>query len=285
MNKLTIFAAAACLISSCYTYDIPGVIAATSPGVDVRFADSKKLNPSDDVRAVLQSDSEEYEVYLCADTHISDKTENLETMLGAFIADGTSPMILCLGDMSNAEGGNKLIMDHIAPVADRFFACAGNHDLYRGEWQKFLDNYGSSSYLLEVVTPSGKKDLFISLDSAGSDVGQDQYAWLRDYVFGVKAAKEKYRHITVYTHNCFFVPSVTHSLTGTVPLEECYALAKLFSDNSVSIVLTGHHHLEDGCEYKNVKYVILDALKEGESNAAYYIYRYGDSISSRRIGL
>jgi len=284
MKKLYLPAILALILTSCDKMDFAGMLAASSPGADARFADSRKLNPSSDIIATVSSVSDDYYVYLLSDLHVFNTTKNLDAMTGAFEKDGRNiVMTLSLGDMNAGKDQYQLISEHLKPFGRNLFFTAGNHDLYWGEWDNYLKWYGSSSYLVEVVTPSGCKDLYISLDSSGGNVGRDQMDWLRDTVFGKTLAGKGYRNVIVFTHCCIFVKKVISAITGTIPTEEQYELARLFSDNSVDLVLTGHHHYEEETVFSGVRYVVHDPLKDGLSNAAYYIYRIGDSISSERI--
>jgi len=286
MRKIYLLAILASLLSSCSKVDFAGMFMASSPAANERFADSRKLNPSSDIIATLSANSEDYLVYLFSDLHVYNTTTNLDLMTDAFGKDGRDiVMTLSLGDMNAGKDQYQLVTDHLKAFGNNLFLTAGNHDLYWGEWNNYLKWYGSSSYLIEVVTPSGKRDLYISVDSSGGDVGWDQMAWLKDTVFGKTLAGKNYRNIIVFTHCCIFVKNVISGVTGTLPTEEQYEIARLFSDNSVDLVLTGHHHFEEETVFSDVRYVVHDPLKDGLENAAYYIYHIGGSISSERIPL
>lgn len=285
MKRFVIYVVLISLITACENTDFLGMIG-FSTGVDSRFADSEKLIPSSGISHTVFSNEEDYCFYLFGDLHTYNTTKNLDTMVESFLRDGRNVvMTLCLGDLNSGHDQYELNKKHFEPLGPNLFITPGNHDLYFNEWPNYLKYFGGGSYLVEVITPSGKKDLYISLDTASGYVGGKQMSWLEDNVLKGKVAGGAYRHVVVFTHNCIIVTNITDAITGPLPEEETYALAKLFSDYGIDLVLSGHHHVENENVFKGVQYHVLDPLKDEHVRAAYYIYSVSDTFSYSKICL
>ncbi len=283
MKRLIFISLVAINLISCNKIDFVGIFVSTSPTADSRFADSMKLNPSGFAKRI-ESSTDEYRLFVCSDLHINGSTDNLDRFCSDCLGDPEGiTAILCLGDISGGRDQYKLIEDHISGIKNRMYFTAGNHDLLWGEWNNFLKHFGSSSYLLEICTPSGAKDLFISIDSASNNIGKDQTDWLESTVFGKITKEETYRNIVIFTHCCFNIQNAALNMAGTIPMDQTILLGKLFADNSVDLVLTGHLHIREEDSFKAVKYVILDSMEDGNRNASYSVLHIGNDIREEVI--
>ncbi len=263
---------------SCTDKDFAGMLRATSPDADIRFGDSMDRLPPSGIRTVLDSDSEEYSLYLCSDIHLETSTEIIDAVVGAFLSDSSRPLaFLCLGDLVSDKEKYFLLNEHIEPVRDRFYTTAGNHDLFKGAWDSFLEHYGPSVYCVEVHTPSGASDLMIFLDSAGATLGSRQMEWLEYQVFATIVAKSQFRHITVLTHTCVLAQDVVTGIAGSFAQEESYHLARLFSEYKVEQVLAGHLHHREDFVFKGVRYVVHESLDTSGNESGYAVWHFGPS--------
>ncbi len=140
--------------------------------------------------------------------------------------------------------------------------------------REFYSRFGSSTYFFTVKTPKAT-DLFICLETGGGTLGNKQLDWLIN-IFETK--RLDYRHCIVFTHNNFF--RTRHTDSTNPPVEEIHALLELFIRYHVDMVITGHDHKQDTEVFGNTTYIIMDALKDGESNAGYFQIR----VKSSTIG-
>jgi len=267
---------AASLTVSC-KYDWLGCIAASSPSVDARFNDSMKWNESHGF-STIEVGEDSYKLYVMTDIHVNDGVyTNLDKFVSAYCNDNqAAPLALCLGDLLDGKEGFGTFMDHCAPImngSDTLMFTVGNHDLYFGRWSAYNESVHTSSYLFEVNTPCGDKDLYISIDSGNGTIGSTQRKWLENIL--AKYNVSNYRNIIVMTHTNFFMTDYSQLASGNYDMQETYYLTSLFNQYGVDLVLTGHDHFREDTTFKGVRYISVDALKEG----FYAILRIGEEIT------
>ena len=72
----------------------------------------------------------------------------------------------------------------------------------------------------------------------------------------------------MFTHNNFFRTRHTDSTNPLV--EEIDVLVELFTRYNVNMVITGHDHKKDAEVFGKTTYIVMDALKDGQSNAGFF---------------
>lgn len=269
-------AVAATAAVSCSDWlDVRGMFFPESDGVEKRFEQSIEYNGTREYR-VINVPTDSYKLYVFADSHIDGTTEGLDRFVADCNADpDAAPFSLCLGDLVNKKGRFDDFIAHTEPLATThpLFVTTGNHDLYFGQWADFRERFHTTTYCFDVRTPSAK-DLYICLDSGNGTLGRNQRKWLEDIL---KEKSESCRNIIVFTHTHFFKKDSSQETTSNFALEETYDLAGLFARYGVDLVLTGHDHYREDTYFKRVRYIILDALKDGVKNASYAVCTIGDT--------
>ena len=264
--------------TSCEKWDLAGAFFPESEGVGERFSKSMEYNNANGFQCV-DSESDEYRVYVFTDFHTDRTTHNLDAFVNTAVSDEACvPVSLYLGDMVNRRGEEPrdLFFNAVSALAQRcrLFMTPGNHDLQFGEWLGLLSRMHTFSYWFEVKCPNAK-DLYICLDSASGTLGYDQRMWLESIL---KEKSEQYRNITVFTHTHFFKRDNSQRYSGNYPLEETYAITALFSKYGVDLVLTGHDHSMEDTMFGGVRYVTVQALGDDSPNPGYCICDAGDGI-------
>lgn len=260
--------------------DYPGLFFTINESPNQRFAQSMEYNRQhgyDKITGV----PDDYLVYVMSDIHVDNTATNLDRFVHDFLVDSmAAPFALCLGDLVNATGHYNFFEEHVKPVDDagqKVYYTVGNHDVYFDQWPEFRSRFHTSTYWFEVQTVSGKKDLYISIDSANGTLGTDQRKWLEDIL---KDADNKgYRHIIVFTHTHLFKKDASQGHTSNFNMEETYDLLDLFDRYDVSMVLQGHSHHRDLTIFKDVVYLRVDALEDHYPNAFYTILTVGNYIN------
>lgn len=283
--KKCIFIIVAMLTASCSltpNLDMVGMFYGQSPRNDTRFEQSLEYNKEHGVCRTLALPSDNYKVYVATDMHVDSTWRNLTEFCTRAQADAESPFTLILGDVINAQNNYPHFMEGMKPLAKTWFCTAGNHDIYFGQWQQYLETIGSSTYWFVAQTPSAK-DLFICLDSSDGTLGRKQLKWVKD-LLAVKTA-EGYRHIIVFTHTHLFKRDASQGHTSNYTLEETYELTDLFARNGVEWYLCGHDHSREVTEMKGVKYIIVDAIEDPEKKPGYLIAHIGDKLTYEFIDL
>ncbi len=267
------------LVLSCSdNLDLKGMFLPVCEDVDTRFEESMEYNDSHGYETVYVS-IDDYRFYVMTDIHVDAKSDNLENYVSACISDSeAAPFSLCLGDMVNARGNQDLFFEQVEPLLENsyFFPVVGNHDLYFDQWQYYRDDWHTSTYYFEVVTPGGKKDLYIALDSASGKLGTKQRKWLEALLKDKNNGE--YRHKIVFTHTHFFKKDESQGHTSNFNIEETYDLMSLFAEYGVDLVLQGHAHHRDLTVFKGVSYLRLDAMEDHYSNAFYTVIKMGESF-------
>lgn len=275
------------LLSSCGgNLDMLGMFYTVSDGADERFAQSQEYNATRTVDTVLVAD-EQYPVYVFTDIHVDNTTFNLDTFTTSYLNDAVAaPFCLCLGDIINAQGNYPKFMafiDRIRAAGREVYASPGNHDIYYGQWTTYREYWHTSSYWFVVQTPSGKRDLFVCIDSSDGTLGTDQRAWLETLL--KEKAPENFRHTVIFTHTHLWKKDQSQGHTSNFALEETYDLADLFSLYDVDIVLQGHSHHRQLTKFKNVTYLRLDKLEDHYYNSFYTVVTFADDISWQYVSV
>ena len=275
------------LLTSCgKNIDYLGLFLTINESPDERFAQSMKYNDEHgyDQHYTVPDD---YKVYVMSDIHVDFSTDNLDRYVSDYLADTMAQAFsLCLGDVINATGHYDYFYEHVKPVGEagrKIYYTVGNHDLYFDQWKEFRSRFNTSTYLFEVHTVSGYKDVFIAIDSGNGTLGSDQRKWLENVL------KDKhdhgFRHIIVFTHTHLFKKDESQGHTSNFNMEETYDLADLFDRYSVSMVLQGHSHSRDLTIFKDVVYLRVDALEDHYPGAFYTILTVGRDINYEFISV
>ncbi len=108
-------------------------------------------------------------------------------------------------------------------------------------------------------------DLFICLDTSGGTLGEDQMCWFEQTL---QNRRKDYRHCFVITHNNMF--RERHSTSTNPFVDELHVLITLFTKYKVNMVITGHDHQHADSMFGVTRYIQLDAMNDGASNAGYF---------------
>lgn len=296
MRKIAIYIICAlAILTSCKqgNLDMLGMVYTKSADANERFIQSEfwnACNPMDTVSVMTDN----YRIYTMTDIHVDSTTLNLDTFCTRFMEEAlshyaflpkpeeqiTAPFCFCLGDVINAVGNYPKFQAYVTKIEEaglKVYGTPGNHDIYYDQWEIYRSYWHTSHFPLVVQTPSGKKDLFIFLDSASGTLGSDQTYWLRSLLKWV--SDEDYRHIVVCTHTHLWKKDQSQGHTSNFALEESYELADIFARYGVEDVIQGHSHSRDIQHFKNVRYVRLDALEDHYYNAYYTIISMGRDIN------
>ena len=280
-NSIIIAAAAlsaALCLAACNKYDFTGAVWGSSAPVDTRFMQSQQYNEQQGLQTVY-ADSNNYRVYAFGDCHLDGSTRNLDRFVADYLADSqAAPFALCVGDLIYDTGHYDLFYDHTKMLLPgnerRLFICAGNHDIFFGQWEEFRKRYGTSTYCFEVVTPSAGKDLYIALDSASATLGSRQFKWLEQLL---ESKRSGYRNVIVFTHTNYYMRDYSQGIGGNYNMEETMEHTALFARYNVNLVICGHDHFKEQTMFKGVMYNTLDALNDTMPQASYAVFTIGDS--------
>lgn len=272
MKYLIKLLTAALLLTSCgRTLDITGLVYSSSPDANARFAVSKDYNDEYGFQTI-NVETDEYQVYACADAHIRTSDKGFSQFVSDYMADEeAAPFALYLGDAMEGQKVYDRFREVSSPIfksGRTLFSTPGNHDLYFSQWGQYISWVKTATYKFDVVTPSGDRDLFICLDSASGTLGTDQKAWL-EHLLTAPVDIVPYRHIIIFTHTHFFKRDNSQGHTSNFNLEETYDLVQLFKDGNVDLVLSGHDHSFDETVFKGIRFLTLAAIAD-KSECAYY---------------
>lgn len=286
MKKLNIILLAMLALTSCKqgNLDMLGMFYTKSDDADERFIQSEEWN-NEHPMATVSVASDDYRIYTMTDIHVDTTTLNLDTFTAAFLQDVqsaqtlTAPFCFCLGDVINAVNNFPKFQAYITKIENaglRVYGTPGNHDLYYDQWEIYRSYWHTSHFPLVVQTPSGKRDLYVFVDSSSGTLGKLQTEWLRSLL--KEASGEGYRHIVVCTHTHFWKKDQSQGHTSDFALEETYELADMFGQYGVELVIQGHSHNRNVQQFKHVTYLRLDALEDHYYNAFYTIFSVGERI-------
>lgn len=271
---------AALALTSCDRLDMVGMLHSSGTHVEDRVGEWLAWNEGHGM-PVVEGVADDYCVYVTSDIHITDSAPRVERFLAARDAAGASFSIIN-GDIANESGDDPFrVLDSLlrlpAFAATPCFVAIGNHDIYFDCQQYFQQYFHTSTYTVTVVTQSGKRDLWVFLDSGNATHGARQLAWLKD----VLSHREDYRHVVVNTHTCLFRNSYDYSTTpaANFPEQENWELLKLLNDYDVTLCLTGHWHHREEHVIGNVMCVMTDNLNEDEETPNYLVVSLGNKVS------
>jgi predicted phosphodiesterase len=231
--------------------------------VNQRFTQSREWNSNHSNREIAVL-SDDYTLLSMADSHVGS-TKNLDRFF--YIAKATnSSAVVMAGDLTTGLEKDYTVFEQHLPQQDSLslFFIAGNHDMFSNGWEEFYARFGSSSYFFTIKTPVAT-DLFICLDTGGGTLGDKQLEWLINIL---EKLRPNYRHCMVFTHNNLIRSRHTDSTNPLI--EEVQLLLELFAKHRVDMVITGHDHKQDAVLFGLTTYIIMDALKDGLSNAGYF---------------
>jgi predicted phosphodiesterase len=257
IKRFPLMAAILFMLSACSKTDDSGETA------NQRFIESMDWNQTHLFREIIVS-NDEYSILSMSDSHVGS-TKNLDRFLNIAEKQNATAVVMA-GDLTTGKAEDYSVFEKHLPPGDSlaYFCLLGNHDLHYNGWKNFYAGFGSASYLFTVQTPVAT-DLFICLDTSGGTLGDMQLDWLRNIL---QTMRSEYRHCMVFTHNNFFRSRHTDS---TNPLEEeLTTLVDLFTKYRVDMVITGHDHLQNKTVFGITTYIIMDAIKDGQSNAGYF---------------
>ena len=273
------------LLTAC-NLDWSGLIAPTSDIVEKRFVQSLEWNETHGYKS-LNVPLDNYSFYVGTDLHIDTTVRNITKMVTALRNDSNAYFGLLTGDLVHQPKAFHTLMPALAynPLTqarnDTLFATAGNHDLYFNQWVDYKFYWGTSTYWFEVKTPN-YQDLFISLDTGNGTLGSKQLKWLRTIL---STKRTNYRHCIVYTHTHLFKPEETQFPTGSMNLEETFEITHLMNQHNVNLYLQGHDHDREILLYKNVLYIIVDAMRDKDKSPFYMIVTCNETIDYKFVAL
>lgn len=262
--------------------DLEGFLHSTSGTPDERFEQSMLYEQSSDRVTEFNAPAEEYNLYLCSDSHLNGDYTYPALFAEKFLSDEQAVGVcLHLGDIIDIKGAERYdeIKMSFGDAWKRMYTTAGNHDLYFAQWDAYLENCGGSSYSFVVKTPGGAKDLYICYESGGGTLGIKQREWLDKTL--EDASSEGYRHIIPYSHTNFFKKDYSGGIESSYNVEETYSLVGEFARTGVDMVLTGHSHVVHYTTCNGIPFISLGALKDG----CYCVLRVGDGFTDTHLTL
>lgn len=262
VNKILYGIIALFTVTGCNNLDIKGLFFPVSTGVEKRFSQSMDLTGNKTSSSIETED--EYMFYVCTDPHVDVRTDNIDTFINALQNDDDASFGIILGDCTDRRNNMDTYMKAVSYSEERhehrhnIFHILGNHDIYFDGWEEFRNLLGPSVYCFESKFSSGS-DLFICLDSANGTLGHKQTEWLRSLL---ERNRSRYRHCFILTHTNIFYTDNSQVSSGNMPLEETFALLRLFRTHNVSLVLQGHDHYREDLFHDNVRYTVVGAISE-----------------------
>lgn len=287
MKKLSIILLIG-LCSCSVNLDLRGMFDGSSPDPDIRFEESMAyFNATNDT--IWEVSSENYVVYVGTDMHIDTlaPTAHTDRFLADFKHESQPHFALILGDIANGQHNIPWIADifrnAITPNVDTIFFTLGNHDAYFGQWEEWREAMKTSTYWFDVVKPSGKKDLYVCLESGNGTLGKKQMAWLRELL--AQKSHQNYEHKIVFTHTHLFKKDGSQGHTSNYNIEETYDMIGLFARTGVDMYLCGHDHSREITVLKGVDFIVVDALEEHDNTPGYLKLYAGEDLKYEFIML
>ncbi|MCK5137270.1 MAG: metallophosphoesterase [Bacteroidales bacterium] len=249
-------------LTACEVADIPGMFISYE-SVNQRFEQSMEWNAMHPYREIVVP-SDDYLILSMGDSHVGG-TMNLDTLLSRAITSNASAVVM-VGDLTTGHVEDYAVFDQHLPDQDSLpsFLIAGNHDLYFNGWEEFYSRFGSSTFFFTIRTPVAT-DLYICLDTGGGTLGNMQLDWFKEIL---ESVRPDHRRCVVFTHNNLF--RFRRTTTTNPPVEELVVLLELFSEHQVDMVITGHDHFHYTQRFGSTWHIVMDALKDGLSNAGYF---------------
>ena len=285
MKKSNFWIVIVLLFASCAnedsTLDMKGLISPNGPTVATRFEQSMAYNATrGEIHLDMQAD--DYNIYVCTDSHITRKTHrNLDYFIAQYRAETTPKLALHLGDVIDAQKNlpcaDSILHFQGQTVKDTVFVTPGNHDIYFKQWDIYRDFFKSSVYWFDTRNGTKKLDLFICLDSAEGELGVAQMNWLRTFLD--EKSKEGYRRIIVFSHTHLWKLDASQGHTSNMALEATYEFTSLLAQYGVECYWCGHQHARQLVRFKGVTYRVLNATKDSESGQSYMIAHMGEHIT------
>ena len=294
MKKLHIIIMAAAAIffaTGCNRLDIAGMFVNRSD-TEERVADWLDYDAQHGM-PVIENAPDEYHVYSCSDSHYSEydtfisrsSDDRLYQYITAERNDPKAVFAIHAGDMVNQSGetGFKMVEESLRfdsanqDKNDPCYPVIGNHDVYFDCAPYFKQYFHTSTYTVTVKTVSGKKDLFIFLDSGNGTHGPRQLEWLEEQL----SHRNNYRHCFVISHNWLFRTSYNYTTTpaANLPQDEQYAFMDLMSRSNVDMVIMGHFHAREYRQFGGVTYVMTDNLNEPDDTPTYLVVNVGNKVT------
>lgn len=285
MKKILYIALGVVLFAACAnensTLDMKGMVSPNGPTISTRFEQSLAYNATrGEMHLDMQSD--DYNIYVCTDSHITRKTHrNLDYFMAQYKGAAAPKIALHLGDVIDAQK-NFPCADSILhfagqTIADTVFVTPGNHDIYFNQWDIYRDFFKTSVYWFNTRNGAKKLDLFICLDSAEGELGVAQMNWLRALLD--EKSKEGYRRIIVFSHTHLWKLDASQGHTSNMALEATYEFTSLLAQYGVECYWCGHQHARQVVHFKGVTYMVLNATKDSESGQSYMIAHMGEHIA------
>ena len=249
-------------VAACEEVDMTDMFVNDVP-VNQRFEASMEWNDWHPVR-IIEVSADDYFIFSLGDSHVGG-TRNLDTLFARALSTHATAVVM-VGDLTTGHSEDFDALEQHLPHADSMptFLMVGNHDLYFDGWRAFYSRFGSSTYLFNIRTPVAT-DLFICLDTGGGTLGRKQLDWLENIL---EEDRPRHRRCVVFTHNNLFRFRRTASTNPNV--EELVVLLELFSEHQVDMVVTAHDHEQYAHEFGHTQHIVMDALKDGLSNAGYF---------------
>ena len=273
--SIFILALIAAAFASCDRIDVAGIFNGSSPHHDARFKQSMAYNDqygyNESGLATIYAADNYYTIYWGTDVHVAGTTVLLDSFVNMALEDYSCEAIVFCGDIIDAKNNYPLFYKSLEPAEISgmpLFCTPGNHDLCFSQWTEYVEYWKTACYWFQVITPSGEKDLYISVDSADATLGRAQFNWLRDLL--AKKSKEGYRHIIVFSHTHLFKKDSNNANGAHFNMEEIYDITSLLSKYHVEYYMNGHDHTPEVTIYKNVHYVTIGSMKDTYKERAAY---------------
>lgn len=274
------------LVLTACTIDWIGLVSPPSDTVEKRFDQSMGWNEAHGFIS-LDVPVDNYSFYVGTDIHVDTTVRNLTRMVTNLRNDSNAYFGILTGDLVNQPQSFHNFMPALVfnPLTqsrnDTLFATVGNHDLYFNQWVDYKFYWGTSIYWFEVKTPN-YQDLYISLDTGSGTLGSKQLKWLRNIL---SSKRTNYRHCIVYSHTNLFKQNKGLLPPSSMTLEETFEITELMSKHHVNLFLQGHDHNREVLRYKDVLYVIVDAMLDDSKAPFYMIATCGETIDYKFIAL
>lgn len=248
------------VLSACESFELRGFVSSYETA-DQRFEESLELNREQGNTSINLTEVS-YTIYAMGDSHVGG-TKNLTRFFSAAREDAIAAVLV--GDLTTGKQADYEVFSSHLPVDTtfRYFALAGNHDVYFDGWSHFKKVFGSSTYYFVVTSPNAS-DLFICLDSSGGTLGNSQLEWFRTLL---ESNRKKHRYCVVFTHNNLLRFRPTFSTNPYV--EEVQVLLDLFLRHRVDFVITGHDHIRDSATFGKTTHITMDALHDNNRHAGF----------------